>query len=212
MYSRFNLKIQLEDYSLESSAEIEKWKNMGQQSKLEFAESTDSILERYVKGEILYGSALAEEWFEIIKSDIFISHSHNDQELALVLAGGGLKDKFNLKVFLDEVIWGSADELLLSIDNRYCKKTDDTYDYNKRNLTTSHVHAMLTTAILNSIDKTEVVLFLNTENSVPKIENVISESGNYTLSPWIYEEIVATNILKRHDWREYRITSSLRKC
>ena len=43
MYSRFNLKIQLEDYSLESSAEIEKWKNMGQQSKLEFAESTDSI-------------------------------------------------------------------------------------------------------------------------------------------------------------------------
>ena len=77
---------------------------MGQQSKLEFAESTDSILERYVKGEIHYGSALAEEWFKIIKSDIFISHSHNDQELALVLAGW-LKDKFNLKVFLDEVIW-----------------------------------------------------------------------------------------------------------
>ena len=70
---------------------------------------------------------------------------------------------------MDEVIWGSADGLLKAIDNQFCKKGDGTYDYNKRNLTTSHVHAMLTTAILNSIDKSETVIFMNTDNPVPKL-------------------------------------------
>ena len=132
-------------------------------------------------------------------------HSHNDQELALILAGW-LKDKFDLKVFVDEVIWGSADELLKAIDNQFCRKKDGTYDYSKRNLTTSHVHAMLTTAILNSIDNSETVIFMNTDNSVPKVESTIQENGQYTLSPWIYEEIIATTVLRKRDWLEHRDT------
>lgn len=206
MYSGFNLKIKLEDYIFESSEEIKKWKEMAQEFSVGFKENTNNVLKKYVNGEILNGSALADEYFKIIRSDIFISHSHNDQELAMILAGW-LKDKFNLKVFVDELIWGSADELLKSIDDQYCKKTDGTYDYDKRNLTTSHVHAMLTTAILNSMDNTEIVMFLNTDNSIPKVENVIQENGSCTLSPWIYEEIIATNILRRKDWREHRLTS-----
>lgn len=204
MYSGFNLKIKLEDYIFESPEEIENWKRMGQQYNLEFKENADSVLKKYVNGELLDGSALADEWFKIIKSDVFISHSHNDQDLALILAGW-LKDKFNLKIFVDEVIWGSADGLLKSIDNQYCRKADGTYDYNKRNLTTSHVHAMLTTAILKSMDNTEAVIFLNTDNSVPQIENFIKDNGYYTLSPWIYEEIMATNVLRRRDWRVHRV-------
>ena len=34
---------------------------------------------------------------------------------------------------VDEVIWGSADELLKAIDNQFCRKKDGTYDYSKRN-------------------------------------------------------------------------------
>ena len=205
MYIGFDLKIKLEDYIIESSDEIEKWKKIGQEYNAEIKENADDVLKKYVNGEIVYGSALSAELFEIIKSDIFVSHSHNDQELALILAGW-LKDKFDLKVFVDEVIWGSADELLKAIDNQFCRKKDGTYDYSKRNLTTSHVHAMLTTAILNSIDNSETVIFMNTDNSVPKVESTIQENGQYTLSPWIYEEIIATTVLRKRDWLEHRET------
>lgn len=205
MYIGFDLKMKLEDYIIESSDEIEKWKKIGQEYNAEIKKNADDVLKKYVNGEIVNGSALSAEWFEIIKSDIFVSHSHNDQELALILAGW-LKDKFDLKVFVDEVIWGSADELLKAIDNQFCRKKDGTYDYSKRNLTTSHVHAMLTTAILNSIDNSETVIFINTDNSVPKVESTIQENGQYTLSPWIYEEIIATTVLRKRDWLEHRET------
>ena len=96
--------------------------------------------------------------------------------------------------------------MLKAIDNQFCRKKDGTYDYSKRNLTTSHVHAMLTTAILNSIDNSETVIFMNTDNSVPKVESTIQENGQYTLSPWIYEEIIATTVLRKRDWLEHRET------
>lgn len=85
----------MEDYIIESSDEIEKWKKIGQEYNAEIKENADDVLKKYVNGEIVNGSALSAEWFEIIKSDIFVSHSHNDQELALILAGW-LKDKFDL--------------------------------------------------------------------------------------------------------------------
>ncbi len=87
---------------------------------------------------------------------------------------------------MNEVIWGSADKLLKAIDDEYCISdiNEDTYDYKKRNLSTSHVHAMLSVAMFDAIDKADVVFFINTENSVPEIENSIN-IGNHTLSPWI---------------------------
>ena len=204
MYIGFDLKINWEYYIRENSdEEIEKWKKIGRECNAQIKENADNVLKKYINGEIVDGSALSDEWFKIIKNDIFVSHSHKDQELALVLSGW-LKEKFDVKVFVDEVIWGSADGLLKAIDNQFCKKGDGTYDYNKRNLTTSHVHAMLTTAILNSIDKSETVIFMNTDNSVPKVASVIQENGQYTLSPWIYEELIATTVLRRRDWREHR--------
>lgn len=39
------------------------------------------------------GTNLSDEWFQKIQSDIFISHSHNDENLAYALAGW-LKDTF----------------------------------------------------------------------------------------------------------------------
>lgn len=102
-------------------------------------------------------------------------------------------------------IGGSADRLLKEIDDIKCKKTDGTYDYQKRNLTTSHVHAMLTSAIMQVMDLSEVVIFVNTYNSVPVLENTLSGKKEYTFSPWIYEEVLFTELLRKKEWFEHRI-------
>lgn len=200
MYTAYNLKLGIdffgnpEDYILIGKQRI---KNLKKDAKTE--------LEKFILPDgSIDGTNLSDKWFHKIQSDVFISHSHNDEDLAYALAGW-LKDTFGLNVFIDEAIWGSADKLLRAIDKKYCwKQQSQTYSYEKRNLTTSHVHAMLATSIYSVMDKTEVVFFLNTEESVPTIENVIEEDSSYTLSPWIYEEIMATKLLRVRDWREYR--------
>lgn len=200
MYTAFNLKLKNDD--LKNSEDYVK---IGSQRLKHLKQEGKAELEKYILPDgSIDGTSLSDEWFQKIQSDVFISHSHNDEDLAFTLAGW-LKSTFDLNVFMDEVIWGNADELLRAIDIKYCWQSQSkTYNYRKRNLTTSHIHAMLSTSIYSVMDKTEVVLFLNTEESVPKIENVIQEDSSYTLSPWIYEEIMATKLLRARDWREYR--------
>ena len=121
-----------------------------------------------------------------------------------------LEKIFGLSVFVDEIVWGSADKLLNMLDKKYCWQPESgTYNYSKRNLTTSHIHAMLSSAIYSVMDKAEVVLFLNTSNSVPNIENVMKEDTKYTLSPWIYQELLATQLLRITNWTEYRMREIL---
>ena len=68
---------------------------------------------------------------------------------------------------------------------------------------------MLSTAIFSVMDKSEVIIFLNTKESVPQISNVLNEDSKYTLSPWIYEELVATKLLRVTNWLEYRTQVAL---
>lgn len=69
---------------------------------------------------------------------------------------------------------------------------------------------MLSVAMFDAIDKAEVVFFINTENSVPKLEDSIN-IRNHTLSPWIYEEIVATKLIRKREWEEHRIVNKSNK-
>lgn len=158
----------------------------------------------------LDGSRLQEHWFPQIKADVFISHSHRDKDIATALAGW-MHETFDLEPFIDSCVWGYADELLKSIDDRYCRNPGgDTYSYEKRNGSTSHVHMMLSTALGMMIDNTECLFFLNTPNSITSDEAI-----SRTQSPWLFSEIAMTHIVRRKKPQEHRelieLTKSLRK-
>lgn len=201
MYTSFNLQIDLADIILLPFEELRQYTKTGCERK-EFIESEiGSNLKEYVKDGVIDGSKLSDKWFKTIKSDVFISYSHNDEEIAMALSGY-LEKEFGLNIFVDSFFWGSADALLKDIDDTYCKKDCGEYDYQKRNFSTSHVHAMLSTAIIKVMDQSEIVIFLNTDNSIPKVDSTILES--YTQSPGIYEEIIFASLLRKRHWSTHR--------
>lgn len=117
--------------------------------------------------------------------DVFISYSHNDKDEALYLASW-LSNYCGLSCFLDSTIWHSADALLKVIDNRYCYQPESkTYNYNKRNFSTSHIHAMLTMAMHSVINKSECCIAIDSDQSYPIKDGI----ETCTLSPWIYQEV-----------------------
>lgn len=147
----------------------------------------------------LDGSAIQKEWFgDDIKADVFLSHSHKDEHLAINFAGFLYKE-YGLITFIDSCVWGYANDLLKKIDKEYCwKEKTNTYDYDKRNFSTSHVHMMLSTALYKMIDKSECIIFLNTENSTTTTEDVIKNTTvQKTYSPWIYSEINCINLIQK---------------
>ncbi|MCH5239467.1 MAG: toll/interleukin-1 receptor domain-containing protein [Muribaculaceae bacterium] len=131
--------------------------------------------------------------------DIFISYSHDDKDFAIFLASW-LEQKCKLRVFLDYYVWGSADMLLKEIDDNYCKQKNGTYNYKRRNYSTSHVHAMLSMAIMDIINNTECCIFINSKHSIylSRLEN---STKAMTLSPWIYEENKMMKLLPSHTTR-----------
>lgn len=110
-------------------------------------QKTKESLDKYlsVDGE-LKASEIEKDGFPSFKADVFLSHSHKDEKN--VIAFAGLLSELGLTVFIDSCVWGCADDLLRHIDNKYCvAKTNpdgsiDTYNYQKRNQSTAHVHMM----------------------------------------------------------------------
>jgi hypothetical protein len=198
MYRGFNVTIKTyQDYYYRIGLELFK----------EIRNSTIKQLDRYVGLDgVIDGSALEEDWFGEIDTHIFISHSHTDEKLAIALAGY-LYEKHKIECFVDSCVWGYSNDLLRKIDNRYCKNTDsNTYDYNTRNYSTSHVHMMLSSALNKMIGKCESLFLINTPNSIET-----SDILERTYSPWIYSEILTSKLIekeipKRH--LSYRLEKS----
>lgn len=140
--------------------------------------------------------SLQNEIFPIESADIFISHSHGDEELAIKLQNW-LKKELGMTCFLDGEIWGSADAILKEIDGQLCWKKDrNVYDYNERNLTTSYVHVMLCNALMQVMDKCKFVFFLNTPNSItPKT----AWGESITHSPWLFYELSVLKYIQKRD-------------
>lgn len=193
MFAKFNLDI----------SEISKLKDISNSRKeygVELIDPDDGRklirehLKSLVKGKgannnVIDGNVLKDYIFPIGKDrsyDIFISYSHDDTKAAVFLASW-LTQQCGLKVFLDYYVWGSADGLLRDIDNQYCKKKNGYYDYKRRNYSTSHVHAMLSMAIVDIINNTECCIFINSSHSI-QLSMLQNTNTAKTLSPWIYEE------------------------
>lgn len=127
------------------------------------------------------------------KCDIFISHSHKDENDVL-----DLKFKLELlglNVFVDSVVWGSSEKMLKSIDEEFCATRENSYNYNKRNRSTANVYLMLNSALQQMIDQCEVFIFLGTENTV-SMKNSINNKENL-MSPWIFSELSFSQSVRR---------------
>lgn len=174
----------------------------------EYKDTVWGTLKDFVeKNGVLDGSRMQSDWFPQVDANIFISHSHKDEKQAITLAGF-LFDKFKIRTFIDSCIWGYAEDMLQIIDDEYCiNKSTNNYIYNKRNHSTSHVHMMLSTALLMMIDKTECLFFLNTPDSISS-SDVISK----TKSPWIYSEIAMSRLVRpKMPQRRQLITDRIKK-
>lgn len=162
---------------------------------------TDLEKFKNIKGT-LKADEIIKDWFPEIKADVFLSHSHKDEKLIIGLAGW-LEDEFGIKSFIDSTVWGYSDKLLKAIDDKYCKnESSETYNYDQRNRSTSHVHMMLSTALADMIDRCECVIFVNTPNSFTPA-NYFNDKGE-TESPWIYSEIAMTRMLREKTPKEHR--------
>jgi len=173
-------------------------------TKEQVASTLDSFLDGSGK---LIASKITANWFPQIKRNIFISHSHNDAEMAIGLSGW-LKYKFGLTSFIDSCVWGYSAKLQRMIDNEHCwtNARKEYYNYEKRNRSTAHVNMMLSVALTEMMNNCECIVFLNTPKSISS-ENYIR--GNVTDSPWIYAEIAMTSMIQKRSPQQHRISSAV---
>ena len=160
----------------------------------------------------LQAAEIEKDWFPPVKADVFLSHSHQDEYLVIALVGY-LMEKYNIKCFVDSLIWGYADDLLKKIDDAFCMKTCKYrvfgyerkkcyYNYKLRNQSTAHVYMILQGALAKMIDCTECLIFVNTPHSMNWSE--IGEETT-TSSPWIYNELLTTCIFPPRVPERYKI-------
>lgn len=206
MFSGFNLKLLEDFFENQDDYYIE----IGKKCIKSQIEKYHDDLQKYIMcvgedREILNGNKIQSDWFPQISADIFISHSHADKKLANAFAGW-LYDEFGLTSFIDSNIWGYVDELLMLINNKYSNRRITPYggclyNHEKCNKASQHTNIMLLMALQNMIDKVESVFLLNTDQSI----NVFEERKmNSTYSPWIYSEIVCTQLIRKKKLSEYR--------
>lgn len=205
MFAGFNLQINEQDIMapyFEKEGAIIYYKQKNQIKK---------DLEDYmVNGNEISVPMLEKDWFPSLNVDVFISHSHKDESLAIAFAGF-LNKIFGLNCFIDSCVWGCADDLLKSIDRKFCvsKRNDDgtikTYDYEMRNKSTANVHIILNSALQKMIDKTECLMFLNTPNAL-LMDDLKNDINAATSSPWIYSELLFSRLAEKKKLSEYRTT------
>lgn len=138
---------------------------------------------------------IGENWFPNIEADVFISHSHKDEKLAIKLALW-LHYCFGIKAFIDSTVWGYSRDLLYKIINNraynYFFDYPNSYKFDETLNINSHIDMLLSMALTKMIDKCECLIFLNTPNSISR-----KDTMEITYSPWIYHEIGVSKLIKR---------------
>lgn len=188
MFKCYNLKI-TNDTEFSAYFDAEKLRVDGNKAKIK------SNIDAFVnKNGILSADKIMGNWFPELKCNVFISHSHKDNDVAIGLSGY-LNKKFGLTSFIDSCVWGHSDKLIRILDQEYswADESKTTYSYDKRNRSTAHVHMMLSTALAKMINNCECVIFLNTPSSISSKGYI---GGNTTQSAWLYSEIAMTSLIE----------------
>ena len=129
---------------------------------------------------------LQKNIISIIKSDIFISYSHDDEEYAKMLAE--TLQYHALTTFVDCLYCKNIDSALNKYDILYCRNSSGGYDYKKRNKSTATFHMILADSIIEMVKNANVFIKLNTES--------YSKHDDRTISPWIYLECKIAKLMK----------------
>lgn len=158
--------------------------------KSNIIDSIDSFIETEYTFD---GNALINKWFpKLNRPDIFISHSHDDENLAKALAMW-LEDTFSLTSFIDSTVWGDFTLLRKKINNYFITKLGSTYDCDQQDRVSQHVMMMLNASLMEMMDRCQCLFFLNTPNSI----SVKTVRNNSTYSPWIFSEIGMFNCIQK---------------
>ena len=167
----------------------EEYKRIGRAQK-EVAQKV--IQEKILSGKwVIAGDKTESEWFPQLKKHVFISHSHKDEDAALLVAGL-LKDRLGIDAFVDSAAWGCYRGLakcLYEVAKRGYPNITSQQDTQLRMSATEHAHCMLSKSLIQMMDRCECLMFLDTPASVG-LHN-INIAGSSTFSPWIYTEIEA---------------------
>lgn len=144
---------------------------------------------------IIDGEKLKTEYFPTKlkqKYNVFISHSHGDID-EIERFARSLEKLYDVKCFVDSMIWKNIADLQYAIDDNYSRGTNGKMDYELVKQSTAHIHSLLSIALFEMIDQCECCIFVQSDNSL-----TLDFHDTLTLSPWIYEEIYYMNHTKEN--------------
>ena len=190
MYRGFSLNI--ENESLFANDIVALYDNINPDSKNIISDKISSFVDDNKEINL---TDIGEDWFPNIEADVFISHSHKDEKLAIKLALW-LYYYFGIKAFIDSTVWGYSRDLLHKIINNkkygYILRQNTYRLYETLNIN-SHIDMLLSMALTKMIDRCECLIFLNTPNSISR-----KNTMEITYSPWIYHEIGVSKVIKKN--------------
>ncbi len=205
MFAGFNLEIEKNFFESEEESFL-KYVEIGEKHLGNQKKEIENSLNKYIRNNVIDGSRIQNDWFPEVKADIFLSHSSGDKDLVNALAGW-LNETFDLKCFVDSNVWGYAGNITELLNRKYSNKRSDgqggdLYNHQDCLKVSEHVNNMLNIALIKMIDKCECIFLLNTEKSIQI--NVDSENMDITYSPWIYSELVCSQLIQKRKLSEYR--------
>lgn len=161
----------------------------------QYAAYEGKCLQPMIFGEsgVIKADILSANQFPINRNmQVFISHSSKDAVVAKVFAY--ILSAWGINCFIDSMIWNNISDLQRDLDEKYCwLKRNELFDYEKRNNSTAHVHTMLSSALFEMIDICECCVFIESNNSEIKLNDIRDTS---TFSPWIFSEINYINKIR----------------
>lgn len=157
-------------------------------------------------GKEVDGTKLKDKWFPVDEIrdnfDIFISHSHMDlaSQNTISLFASWLYDNYGLRCFIDSYYWKYADELtrmlLDAYGNPHKVGKSTSYSYKSAKFLISVVDILLANALEEMISNVDMVLFVDSDNSLVYHKGANGSISDKTPSPWIYHEINFINNTK----------------